>query len=96
MFRYMAVTTDALVQVTKAIGDPSRIRILAIQEHHELTVSELVLVLGQSQPRVSRHLKLLQEAGLLHRKAEGRSAFYRLERSGPSAPLLRAALDSLD
>ena len=92
----MAVSAETLVQVTKAMGDPSRVRILAILEHHELTVSELVLVLGQSQPRVSRHLKLLQDAGLLHRKAEGRSAFYRLARSGPAAPLLHAAVEALD
>lgn len=92
----MALGVSAVVQAAKAVADPSRVRILAILDHHELTVSELVLVLGQSQPRVSRHLKLLQDAGFLHRKAEGRSAFYRLERSGPTGPLLRALLDDID
>lgn len=91
----MALEVPAVVQAAKAVADPSRVRILAILDHHELTVSELVDVLGQSQPRVSRHLKLLQDAGFLHRKAEGRSAFYRLHRSGPVAPILRSVLDGL-
>lgn len=92
----MAMGVNTVVQAAKAVADPSRVRILAILDHHELTVSELVLVLGQSQPRVSRHLKLLQDAGFLHRKAEGRSAFYRLERAGPMAPLLRTVLADID
>ena len=96
MFECMSLGVSTVVQAAKAVADPSRVRILAILDHHELTVSELVLVLGQSQPRVSRHLKLLQDAGFLHRKAEGRSAFYRLERSGPVAVILRTVLDGID
>ena len=92
----MPVATEDVVAVAKAIGDPSRVRILAILDQHELTVSELVLVLGQSQPRVSRHLKLLHDAGLLRRKAEGRAAFFRLDRTAQLAPLARAALDAID
>ncbi len=84
------------VGVLKAAGDPSRLRILAILDNHELTVGELVQVLGQSQPRVSRHLKILVDAGILTRKAEGTSAFYRLDRSSPAAPLLSTLLASLD
>lgn len=65
-------------------------RILALCMHGELTVSELTGILNQSQPRVSRHLKLLVEAGLLRRFREGTWAFYRLAETGSSAELARA------
>ncbi len=91
----MALSAAHAVVVAKAIGDPSRVRILAILDQHELTVSELVLVLGQSQPRVSRHLKLLQEAGLLRRNAEGRAAYFRLDRGAAAAPVVRSLLDAI-
>ena len=69
---------DRIVTVLKAIGEPTRLRILALLARGELTVSELVQVLGQSQPRVSRHLKLLSEAGVVERLPEGAWVFYRL------------------
>lgn len=84
------------VQALKAAGDPSRLRILAILQHHELTVGELVDVVGQSQPRVSRHLKLLVEAGLLERHTEGTSAFYRLDRTSPLQGPIAELLHTLD
>ena len=65
----------------------------------ELTVTELTQILGQSQPRVSRHLKLLCEAGLLDRFREGSWVFYRLSQSGPAGALARqlvAACDDAD
>ncbi|MDG2114245.1 MAG: metalloregulator ArsR/SmtB family transcription factor, partial [Actinomycetota bacterium] len=67
-----------LVNATKAIADPTRLRILVVLQRHELTVTELCVVLDQSQPRVSRHLKLLVDAQLLERHAQGAHAFYRL------------------
>lgn len=67
-----------LLHALRAIGEETRLRILGLCAHAELTVSELVEILGQSQPRVSRHLKLLVEAGLLERYQEGNWAFYRL------------------
>ena len=67
---------DLLVQL-KAAAEETRLRILAICAYGELTVTELTHVLGQSQPRVSRHLKLLCDAGLLHRSREGSWVFYR-------------------
>ncbi len=85
-----------LVTALKAAGEPSRLRILAILADHELTVGELVQILGQSQPRVSRHLRVLGEAGLVKRQAEGTSAFYRLDRSAPLAPLMASLFDLLD
>lgn len=68
---------DALIQAMKAAGEPTRLRILLVLDRSELTVSEICRILGQSQPRVSRHLRLLCEAGLLVRQAEGTSAYYR-------------------
>jgi ubiquinone/menaquinone biosynthesis C-methylase UbiE len=67
---------DTLVGGLKAAGEPTRLRILAAVYQGELTVTDLCRVLGQSQPRVSRHLKLLCEAGLLVRHAEGSNAFF--------------------
>ena len=59
----------------------------------ELTVSDLTAILGQSQPRVSRHLKVLVEAGLLQRLREGTWAFYRLSDSGSASALARGLVD---
>ena len=60
---------DRLVNMLKAAGDNTRLRLLLLLLRAELTVSELTQIIGQSQPRVSRHLKLLCEAGLLDRKS---------------------------
>ena len=65
-----------------AAGEETRLRILCLLDQAELTVSELVAILGQSQPRVSRHLKLLVEARLAVRQREGAWAFFRLADSG--------------
>ncbi len=68
---------DILLGGLRAAAEPSRLRLLALCAHGELTVSELVQIIGQSQPRVSRHLKLLCEAGLLDRFREpGRAALH--------------------
>ena len=69
---------DGLVTGLKAAGEPTRLRILRLLAEQDLTVSELTQILGQSQPRVSRHLKLLTEAGLIERLPEGAWAFFRL------------------
>ncbi|MEE2526346.1 metalloregulator ArsR/SmtB family transcription factor [Hyphobacterium sp. HN65] len=74
---------DDLVAHLKALAEPTRLRIASLLARGELTVSELVQVLGQSQPRVSRHLKLLTDAGLVERQPEGAFVFYRLVSSGP-------------
>ena len=73
---------DALVTQLKAIAEPTRLRVVSLLSRGELTVSELVHVLGQSQPRVSRHLKLLSDARLAERLPEGAYVFYRLTESG--------------
>ena len=77
----------------RAAGEPTRLRLLALCAHGELTVSELTQILGQSQPRVSRHLKLLCEAGLLDRFREGTWAFYRLAEHGGCGHLARTLID---
>ncbi len=66
----------------EAAGEETRLRILSLLDEAELTVSELMAILGQSQPRVSRHLKLLVEAGLAARQREGAWAFFRLADEG--------------
>jgi ubiquinone/menaquinone biosynthesis C-methylase UbiE/DNA-binding transcriptional ArsR family regulator len=69
---------DRLLSGLRAAAEPTRLRILALLAQGELSVSEIVQVLGQSQPRVSRHLRLLAEAGLIDRLPEGQWVFYRL------------------
>lgn len=81
---------DAFLTGLKAAADPSRLRLLAICGQGEWTVSELTQVLGQSQPRISRHLKLLAESGLLERLREGSWVFYRRARDGEGARLANA------
>ena len=78
----------------EAAGEETRLRILCLLEVAELTVSELVAILGQSQPRVSRHLRLLVEAGLATRQREGAWAFFRL--AEPGGALAREWLRRLD
>jgi ArsR family transcriptional regulator len=73
-----------------AAADPSRLRLLAVCAQGEWTVSELVQVMGQSQPRISRHLKILAEAGLLDRFREGSWVFYRRAQDGDGARLARS------
>src|ERR671916_67018 len=80
----------------RAAAEESRLRILALLAEGELSVSDLTDILGQSQPRISRHLKLLAEAGLVERHREGAWAFFRLTDRGPGARILRPLLDSLD
>ncbi|HEY1708780.1 MAG TPA: metalloregulator ArsR/SmtB family transcription factor [Rhizomicrobium sp.] len=78
---------DALVTMLRAAGDPTRLRLLRVLKEAELTVSELIEIVGQSQPRVSRHLKLLSEARLIERFKEGSWVFYRAADRGPGSEL---------
>src|SRR2546430_4356981 len=73
----------ALNAALKAAGEATRLRILALLAEAELTVSDLTDILRQSQPRISRHLKLLAEAALIERFREGSWAFFRMaDRAG--------------
>jgi len=73
---------ESILTALRAAAEPSRLRLLALLARSELTVSDLTQVLAQSQPRVSRHLKLLTEAGLIDRFREGSWVFYRLADAG--------------
>ncbi len=81
--------------ILKAAGEPTRLRILALLTEAELTVSDLTEILRQSQPRLSRHLRLLSEAGLVDRFREGSWAFFRLGERGGTAELARALVGRL-
>ncbi|HWF01122.1 MAG TPA: metalloregulator ArsR/SmtB family transcription factor [Caulobacteraceae bacterium] len=92
----MALSSDQVVGVLRAAAEPTRLRILALLVREELAVLELCRVLGQSQPRVSRHLKLLAEAGLVERFPDGAWVFYRLSRASPARRLVEEALGAVD
>jgi ubiquinone/menaquinone biosynthesis C-methylase UbiE/DNA-binding transcriptional ArsR family regulator len=78
---------DTILAMLRAAGDSTRLRLLLTLRDAELTVSELTQIVGQSQPRVSRHLKLLCDAGLLDRFKEGSWVFYRAADRGDGAEL---------
>ncbi|MEA2840220.1 MAG: methylenetetrahydrofolate reductase [Methylobacteriaceae bacterium] len=86
---------DALLGALGAAGEETRLRLLLLLSEAELTVSELVTILGQSQPRISRHLKLLVEAGLVVRHREGSWAFF-LAAPGEIARAISGLLDPQD
>jgi ArsR family transcriptional regulator len=95
-FRHVGVGfLEDLLTSLRAIGEPTRLRLLALCAQGDVTVTELTQVLGQSQPRVSRHLKLMCEGNLLERFREGAWVFYRLARHGKGAATARAVLDLL-
>ncbi|HEX3942679.1 MAG TPA: metalloregulator ArsR/SmtB family transcription factor [Rhizomicrobium sp.] len=85
---------DRLLSMLQGVADPTRLRLLFLLSEVELTVTELTTILRQSQPRVSRHLKLLCEAGLLERFKEGSWVFHRLSDERVSASFA-AALKTL-
>src|SRR5918998_5082085 len=89
-------TLDGTLGILRAAAEETRIRILALLADGELSVSDLTDILGQSQPRISRHLKLLVEAGLVERHREGAWAFFRLTDRGAALRILRPLLDALD
>src|SRR3974390_3836826 len=87
---------DALNAAPKAGGEETRLRVLTLLAEAELTVSDLTDILRQSQPRISRHLRLLAEAGLVERFRGGTGPFFRLVERGGGAELARALLGKLD
>lgn len=85
-----------MLAALKAVGEDTRLRIVALLAHGELTVSDLVDILGQSQPRISRHLRLLTEAGVVDKHREGTWAFFDLTPRGPIREAVDAVLDRID
>lgn len=92
----MAISSDRMLAALKAVGEDTRLRIVALLAHGELTVSDLVDVLGQSQPRISRHLKLLTDAGVVDKHREGTWAFFDLVPRGPIRDAVDAVLARID
>jgi DNA-binding transcriptional ArsR family regulator len=86
----------SLLPRLRAIAEPSRLRLLAVLARGEFSVSELTEILGQSQPRVSRHLKLLDDGGLLERFREQHWIYYRVPVDTDGGRLARLLLEQLD
>src|SRR5215469_12336922 len=89
----MSLSSDETVDALRAAGEPTRLRILSLLAAEELSVMELGRILDQSQPRVSRHLKLMTEAGLIERFPDGAWVFYRLPAHGSRRGFVDAVLD---
>jgi ubiquinone/menaquinone biosynthesis C-methylase UbiE len=93
--RNAPINFKATLSALEALGESTRLRLAALLKEAELTVTEITTILGQSQPRVSRHLKLMVDAELIERHREGAWAFFRLSDSS-SARVVRDILASLD
>ena len=91
------MSLDAVLHIFRAVGEETRLRIMLLLGRGEMTVSELTQILGQSQPRVSRHLKILADAGLVERHREGSWIFYRAApaRAGEAAAVIAPAVGQL-
>jgi ubiquinone/menaquinone biosynthesis C-methylase UbiE len=90
------LSADQALAALRGAGEATRLRILALLANAELNVKDLTQILAQSQPRISRHLKLMSEAGLITRFREGSWVFFRVADSGPEGALAKAIVDSLD
>ena len=80
----------------RAIAEPTRLRLLALCAGQDLSVTDLAEALGQSEPRVSRHLRILTEAGLVERVRQGQWVHYRVARGTPAAGFAQGLLGQLD
>lgn len=90
------LTLDSLIAALKAAGESTRLRILVLLAETELTVKDLTAILGQSQPRISRHLKLMTDAGLIERHPEGAWVFYRLSGAHAAERMAHEVLGLVD
>jgi len=90
------LSLDQSVNFLRAAGESTRLRLLSLLSETDLTVSDLIEILGQSQPRISRHLKLLTEAGLLERYQEGAWAYFRLVDQGTGSGLIQSIIEQFD
>lgn len=82
------------IKVMKALRDPNRVKIVKMLQHGELCVCEIQEALGVAQPTVSKHLKILETAGLLRCRKEGLWAYYRLD-DGNNSPYAATVLGNL-
>ncbi|MFZ7126598.1 MAG: ArsR/SmtB family transcription factor [Desulfobacterales bacterium] len=83
-----------LIKVMKALSDPNRVKIIKLLQHKSLCVCEIQSALGHSQPNISKHLRILQEAGLVESSKDGLWVNYRLTdgRDSPFAAVMLANL----
>ena len=88
--------TEELVTALKAVAEPTRLRILTLLHEGELNVKDLTMILGQSQPRLSRHLKLLTEAGLVERFREGSWVYFHLSQRSVGGRLALRLLENIN
>ncbi len=88
--------TETIIALLKAAGEVTRLRLLVLLGRGEFSVKDLTRVLGQSQPRVSRHLKLLGDAGLIERYQEGSWVLFRLADAGAAVVAMRMLIDMID
>jgi len=91
-----AIQASELISWLRAAGEPSRLRLLALCGQGDLSVSDLAQALGQSEPRVCRHLRILSEAGLIERFRNGQWVHYRLAATSPAASFVKGLLMQLD
>jgi ubiquinone/menaquinone biosynthesis C-methylase UbiE/DNA-binding transcriptional ArsR family regulator len=84
----MGLSTAAMLDVLRAVGEETRLRIVLLLQHGELTVTDLTEILGQSQPRISRHVKLLADAGVVDKHREGTRAYFSITTFGPIGALV--------
>lgn len=92
----MSLTANQTIEALRAAGEPTRLRVLSLLAGEELSVMELSRILEQSQPRVSRHLKLMADAGLIERFPDGARVFYRLSSDALARRLVDTVLDLLE
>ncbi|MFM1813930.1 MAG: hypothetical protein RLZ98_625 [Pseudomonadota bacterium] len=90
------IAPDPLIAALKAVAEPTRLRMLVLLGAGELNVTDFTRILGQSQPRISRHLKLMVEAGLIERFQEGSWAYFRLSERAACGLLGRRLIDAVD
>src|SRR5436190_6022901 len=94
---WVQLSVQSSVVALKAIAEPTRLRLVVLLASGELNVKDLTGILGQSQPRISRHLRLLAEAGLVERAPEGSWVYFRLAEGGDAGgALARLVLEAVD
>ena len=92
----MRLSIQTAVAALKAMAEPTRLRLLVLLASGELNVKDLTGILGQSQPRISRHLRLLTEAGLIERTPEGSWVYFRVAEGGEGGALARLLLEAIN
>jgi len=90
------LSIQTAVAALKAMAEPTRLRLLVLLASGELNVKDLTGILGQSQPRISRHLRLLTEAGLIERTPEGSWVYFRVAEGGDGGALARLLLEAVN